>query len=113
MNSQVELDPIQFATGTDVLLDASLPLLDQVAELLLAAPDINLEIQGYTDVRGDENANLALSQARADAVRLYLVGIGVDENRLVSVGYGETTEFAEGDTPAALAANRRIQFVQN
>ncbi len=112
VNALLELEPIQFATGSSVILAASESTLDQVAETLLANPGLIVEIQGYTDVRGGEDQNLALSQGRADAVRAYLVNAGVDETTLTSVGYGETTQFAEGETAEALALNRRVQFVQ-
>lgn len=112
LNNLVSLDPIQFATSSATILDVSFGTLDAAAEVLLASPDVELEVQGYTDVRGAEDANLALSQARAESVRQYLVDKGVGEDALIAVGYGETTQFGEGDTPEALAANRRVQFVQ-
>lgn len=112
LNSLFELDPIQFATSSATILDVSFPTLDAAAEILLANPDVALEVQGYTDVRGGDAANLALSQSRADSVRAYLVSKGVAEDTLTAVGYGETTQFGEGDTPEALAANRRVQFEQ-
>ncbi len=53
-------------------------------------PTIWLEIGSYTDSRGNDKYNLKLSQRRADAVVQYLIDNGVDKNRLMAVGYGET-----------------------
>ncbi len=109
INEILELDPIQFATNSATILDASFPTLDAAADLLSGATD-SFEIQGYTDVQGGEEANLALSQARADAVLQYLADNGIDGTNITAVGYGETEQFGEGDSPEALAANRRVRF---
>ena len=109
LNDLFELEPIQFATSSATILEASFGTLDQ-AVAILADNAIAIDIQGYTDVRGPEVTNLTLSQARADAVLAYLVENGVDGTNLQSTGYGETTQFGEGDTSDALAANRRVRF---
>lgn len=107
------LPQVQFATGSAVIESASNTDLDRAAELIMAAgPDVRIEIQGYTDVRGPDDANQALSQARTDAVRSYLVDAGVDPAVLTAVGYGETERFAAGDSAEALAANRVVRFEQ-
>ncbi len=115
LNELLELEPIQFATSSDEILGDSLPTLDQAAEILASADYNQLEVQGYTDVRGDDAFNLALSQDRAQAVVDYLVGKGIAADSLVAKGYGETTQFdpegADSDSDEALAANRRIEFV--
>jgi len=69
-------------------------------------------IVGWTDTQGDEGDNLALSQARADAVVAYLVGAGAGDASLTVVGNGKTDQFAAGDAPAALQANRVVLFEQ-
>lgn len=109
LNDLFELEPIEFATGSATILDASFGTLDQAVEIL-SDNATAIEIQGYTDGRGPEVTNLTLSQARADAVHAYLVENGVDGTNLQSTGYGETTQFGEGDTADALAANRRVRF---
>lgn len=112
LNRIVEAEPIQFATGSNQILDASNPTIDEVAAIISAGPaDSVITIEGYTDVRGPDQANLQLSQARADAVRNALIDRGIPAERLVAVGRGETTQFADGDSPEALEANRRVQFV--
>ncbi len=112
LNGLVELAPIQFATGSPQILEASFATLDEAVAIIQGSDSSGrIEIRGHTDVRGPEAANLALSQARADSVRAYLVERGVAEDRLVSTGMGETTEFGEGDSPEALEANRRVLFV--
>ncbi len=109
LNALFELEPIQFASGSAQILDASFGALDRAAAVL-TDNTAAIDIQGYTDVRGPEVTNLTLSQARADAVLDYLVGKGVAADNLTSTGYGETSQFADGDSPDALAANRRVRF---
>jgi outer membrane protein OmpA-like peptidoglycan-associated protein len=106
LNDLFELNPIQFRSGSDVILDESLPTLDAaVAILKEASSDIRLEVQGYTDTSGGNEANQRLSERRASAVRQYLVDGGVNPAQLTSRGFGETTEFGP-----ELADNRRVRF---
>lgn len=109
LNDLFELEPIQFATNSAEILPASFGTLDAAAAIL-SENSAAIEIQGYTDNRGAEVTNLTLSQARADAVLAYLVSKDVDGSNLQATGYGETTQFGEGDSPDALAANRRVRF---
>ena len=107
------LPQVQFATGSAEILAVSFPDLDAAASLLTAADqDVSIEVQGYTDVRGDEQSNQELSQNRADAIRQYLIDAGVEAEMLTAVGYGETRQFAEGDTAADYQANRLVRFQQ-
>ncbi|MFW2383093.1 MAG: OmpA family protein, partial [Acidimicrobiales bacterium] len=106
LNELFELNPIQFRSGSDVILDESLPTLDSaVAVLKGAAADIRLEVQGYTDTTGGNEANQRLSERRAAAVRQYMVDGGVSADVLTSKGFGETTQFGP-----ELADNRRVRF---
>jgi outer membrane protein OmpA-like peptidoglycan-associated protein len=106
LNVLFDLNPIQFRSGSDVILDESLPTLDQAVTILReASADIRLEVQGYTDTTGGNEANQRLSERRAAAVRDYLVEGGVDPEVLTSRGFGETTEFGP-----ELSDNRRVRF---
>jgi OOP family OmpA-OmpF porin len=113
---QVSLDrvlagsTIEFETASDVITPAGLRILDSLVPLLSAAPAARIEIGGHTDARGADDANLALSQGRAEAVRRYLIDKGVAADRLTAVGYGETQPLTAGTTPAELRSNRRITF---
>ena len=89
----------------------SLGLLDRLIETALRCPDANIEIAGHTDADGDQNANQALSEKRAQAVADYLVRGGLPANRFTPVGYGSTQPVAGNDTDEGKAQNRRIDFV--
>lgn len=106
------LPQVQFATASAEILPVSFEDLDRAAELLLSARDVRFLVVGWTDTRGDEQANLRLSQARAEAVASYLVAAGVPADVLTPVGNGETDQFAAGDSPDALLANRVVLFEQ-
>ena len=101
---------VNFQTGKAVLLPASQGILDQVAHSLIDNPDVNVEVGGHTDALGSEAANLRLSQARADAVREYLIGKGVDAGRITAMGYGEGTPVADNATAAGRGTNRRVEL---
>jgi OOP family OmpA-OmpF porin len=100
-----------FATGSATLSEEATALLDEAAALLIDNPSTSLIVEGHTDDQGGEEANLALSQARAQAVADYLVAAGVSADRLTAVGFGETRPVADNATPEGRAQNRRIDFV--
>lgn len=110
LNALVELEPVQFATSSSDVLTESADTLDRAAEIILASDDTSaIEVQGYTDIRGSEQGNLDLSNARAAAVVQELIDRDVPADRLTSVGFGGTTEFGVDDED--FAANRRVVFV--
>jgi outer membrane protein OmpA-like peptidoglycan-associated protein len=107
----VVLKTIEFEFDKAIIQRQSYPILDAVALALHDNPDIQLvEVRGHTDERGDDAYNLDLSDRRAAAVVTFLVGKGVDADRLTSQGYGETQPLDKDHTEAAWAKNRRVEF---
>lgn len=106
------LDRVYFESGKAAVLTRSHPLLDNVARVLAAHPEIAaIEVRGHTDDRGGDDYNVRLSQQRAEAVVAYLVGKGVAADRLRATGRGEGEPVYDNDTRAGRAANRRVEFV--
>ncbi len=104
-------DKVYFDTGKATIQKRSYGLLDSAVQILKDYPEIRkLRIEGHTDSRGSESYNLQLSQARADAVRQYFIDHGVEPERLVAVGYGESRPLDPAQTRAAYAKNRRVDF---
>lgn len=101
---------VQFVTGSAQLTKAAMAELDKGAEILKVHPKINISIEGHTDNTGTAAGNERLSQKRADAVKAYLVNKGIDANRMVTTGYGQTKPIADNKTAAGRAANRRVEF---
>ena len=105
-------ESIYFETGKAIIKAESLPLLDEVAEILNAHPELSqIRIEGNTDSRGNDAANLKLSQGRAAAVCDYLSSKGVPAARLTAVGYGETHPLVKETDDASRSKNRRVDFV--
>ena len=102
---------INFESGSAEIPEDAVAALDQAASIL-AEDGRNLRIVGHTDSSGDATANRALSEARAQAVRDFLVAKGVAASSLNSYGMGQDQPIAENDTEAGRAANRRIEFAQ-
>lgn len=103
---------IYFETGKADLKPESYPVLDTIAEMLKAHPNVVVEIQGHTDSTGSFRYNMKLSQKRAEAVKKYLVDRhGIKPDRLIAKGYGPTKPVASNKTKEGRAKNRRVEFV--
>ena len=70
-----------------------------------------IEIRGHTDVRGEYDYNIDLSQRRAQAVVNYLLSKGITKNRVTSKGYGSTMPIADNETAEGRQKNRRVEFI--
>lgn len=85
-------------------------LLNQKAAILRANPNVTLRIDGHADERGTVEYNLALSLRRANAVKEYLTGFGIDASRLEVAAFGEEKPLDPASTEEAWAKNRRAEF---
>ena len=93
------------------LRDDALESLVEVVDLLQSEPDKLIRIEGHTDSTGNEEANLRISQQRADAVLEALVSLGVEADRVTSIGMGQDFPIASNDTEEGRAQNRRVDVI--
>ncbi|MBK8482149.1 MAG: OmpA family protein [Proteobacteria bacterium] len=102
---------IHFSSGKASPRGDALRMLDVVADVLLANPQLtHVEIQGHTDSNGPAAANQRLSQARADAIREHLIQRGVAAERLTARGYGAERPTQPNLSAQNREANRRVEF---
>lgn len=102
---------VLFDVNSAALSSSSQGTLGQVGQVLLDYPKTAVVIQGHTDSTGSEQHNQALSERRAQAVENYLIGRGVDQGRMTSVGYGETLPVSSNDTDWGRQQNRRVDIL--
>jgi len=94
------------------LKNESIKPLREIAGLLSSYPGLRIEIQGHTDNFGDDDYNIGLSQKRAEAVKISLIGLGIDASRLTAKGYGLSKPVASNNTKEGRAKNRRVVLVE-
>ncbi len=104
------LGPVFFDTNASVSQISSQAIIDEVIQVLLDRPALNVEIVGYADTRGTETYNLALSTRRASSVEQKLLQHGISAARISAIGYGETSQFDSNKTAAGLQSNRRVMI---
>ena len=84
--------------------------LDELAQVLVKKTTWKLEIAGHTDNIGDDNSNLILSKKRAEAVKNYLSGKGIEAARFEALYFGESKPIADNSTPEGRQRNRRVEM---
>lgn len=101
---------IQFETGSDKLTAQSIPVIEQVTDILKGYPNYKVNIAGHTDSQGADKKNLALSERRANRCLEKLVELGIEAERLTAKGFGERKPIATNKNAAGKAKNRRVEF---
>ena len=107
----VILQMVEFATNRDVILDRSFPILEEVRAVLAANPQLSrVRIEGHTDDRGRDAANLDLSRRRAASVMRWLAEHGIAAERFEAWGCGELHPAETNTTADGRQRNRRVEF---
>jgi outer membrane protein OmpA-like peptidoglycan-associated protein len=107
----VSMPDVLFDTGSANLRSTARERLAKVAGILIAYPDIHVEVDGYTDSTGSDAFNQQLSQQRSDSVRDYLASQGVSQSVITTRGFGESDPIASNDTASGRQQNRRVEMV--
>jgi outer membrane protein OmpA-like peptidoglycan-associated protein len=102
---------VLFASGKYELLPIARSKLDEVAKALKDQGYQKIIVEGHTDSRGGDSANLVLSERRAEAVRSHLVSRGIEASKITAVGLGESRPIASNATSDGRANNRRVEIV--
>ena len=105
-----ELAGIGFELDSAVISIDSAPILERAYQMLSKHPELRIEISGHTSSEGDPDRNLRLSLARAEAVKAYLVGRGIDAERIQTVGVGSEKPIASNGSEEGRRQNRRMEF---
>ena len=114
LSSALNLEIINFPTGSAQIPGYSTVFLDRAAQVIkMTPPTMTILIAGNTDNVGDSASNMTLSQQRADAVRDYLIQRGVPAEEVTSTGNGDTRPVANNDPEEGRFRNRRIEFNVN
>ncbi|MDB4951388.1 MAG: pal [Gemmatimonadetes bacterium] len=99
-----------FDYDSDELTAAAEENLQRKAAILRANPGVQLRIEGHADERGSTEYNLALGQRRAEAVRAYFGGYGIETGRFTTMSYGKERPLVEGTGEETWSRNRRAEF---
>ncbi len=105
-----DLVDVFFAYDKSDLTAESRETLSNNARLLKAASGVDIVVEGHCDERGSNEYNLGLGERRANAVKNYLVSLGISASRIQTISYGEEKPFAMGHTESAWKQNRRGHF---
>ena len=108
----IRLISLNFASGKSTIQTSHFALLKEVQKALSIFEKSTLTITGHTDSYGSDKTNLKLSQARALAIREYLLSnMTISKDNIEAVGYGENKPIANNETASGRRKNRRIDIV--
>lgn len=107
----MEMPDVLFDFNKYTLKPAAREKLAKVSGILLAYPDLKVQVEGYTDSIGSAEYNQKLSEERADSVKDYLVSQNVHDSNVSAEGFGKNDPIADNSTAAGRAKNRRVELV--
>jgi len=107
----VSMPDVLFDSGEYSLKPAARERLARISGIVLAYPDLKIQIEGYTDSIGSDEFNQRLSEKRAATVRDYLVDAGVSINSVFARGLGKSNPIADNTTAAGRKLNRRVEMI--
>ncbi len=111
IESKIAFQSLEFENGKANILPEMHSDLDKIANFLIDHPTFKLKISGHTDSAGKEEANLKLSQARADAIKQYLVSqFQINTSRVTAIGFGSSKPIVQEVTDDHKQLNRRVEF---
>lgn len=106
----VRLSHLIFSEGKAVIKPESFDELDELVALMKGNPKVEIQLEGHTDIRGNANANLKLSEDRTEAVKKYLVSKGIEKSRIETKAFGGSQPISREDSEEARALNRRVEM---
>ena len=104
-------ETIYFEYDESTITSASERVLRMKVDILRNSPAVRIRVEGHADERGSNEYNIALGTRRAEAVREFLAGFGIDANRVAIISYGEDRPAVNASNESAWSQNRRAQFV--
>jgi len=110
VGSNITLENVLFERATSRILAVSYDQLDLLIEVMDENPNLNIQLKGHTDGKGNPRSNLQLSQERVDAVTEYLKKGGIGKKRISGIGYGGKFPIASNETEETRRLNRRVEF---
>ncbi len=111
IESKIAFKSLEFESGKADILESMHQDLAKLANFMIDHPGLKLSISGHTDSEGRADANLRLSQARADAIRAYLMyEYKIDPERISAIGYGGEKPIVEETSEQNRKLNRRVEF---
>ena len=108
--SESDLNTVYYGYDEYALTSESIEVLKANAEVIKLDPMVQIQIEGHCDERGTEEYNLALGEKRATAAKSYLVSLGIEEDRIYTITYGEEKPEAVGHSEYEWSQNRRAVF---
>jgi len=104
---------IYFKRNSNELPDQSYETLNRIAEFMLNSPTTTIDIKGYTDSTGSDNYNVSVSKFRANTIKIFLVGKGVESANIKAVGLGPANPIDTNETSEGRSRNRRVELELN
>ena len=102
---------VLFDSGQYTLKSAARERLARISGIVLAYPELRLEVEGHTDSIGGDEFNQRLSEKRANSVRDYLVDSGISMDGIIARGFGKTQPVADNATSEGRKLNRRVEMI--